>query len=60
MVKWPKYFLPRNPMKIGDLIRIGFIKMSQIFQTKKLTTRSLFGVKTAGNVGFTSEIQLCP
>jgi hypothetical protein len=60
MVKWPKYFLPQNRLKIGDCMRIGFIKMSQNFQTKKLTSRSLFGEKMAGKDGFTSEMQTCP
>jgi hypothetical protein len=56
-LNWPKYFLPQNPMKIGDPMRIGFIKMSLKFEVKILTTRSPFGVETAGKVGFTSDMQ---
>ena len=36
----PKYFLPWNPMKIGDPMGFRFIKMYQNFQTKKMTRRS--------------------
>jgi hypothetical protein len=50
LLKWAKSFLPWNPMKIGDPIRIVFIKSHLKFQAKKLTIRSPFGRKTAGKV----------
>jgi hypothetical protein len=58
-LNWPKYFLPQNPMKIGDPMRIGFIKMTLKFEVKKLTKSSPFCGKMSEKVVFTSEMQSC-
>jgi hypothetical protein len=43
----------------GNTIGIKGVVMLLKFEVKKLTTRSPFGVKTAGKVGFTSAAVKC-
>jgi hypothetical protein len=59
LVNWPKYFLPQNPIKIGDPMEIWFIKMTLKFEVKKMTRRSPFCGETSEKGVFTSEMQSC-
>jgi hypothetical protein len=60
LVKWPKYFFPPIPTKIGDSIGTSLLVNMPNFQAKKMTGRSPLAVFLIKKCHFTSETGVKP